>query len=121
MILLAPLLLAVLVALLAVVARFGAHDLRLDQEIVGTADHDQVLGVVAPHDDKLALTVEIESIDNAEPQLPPAAAGHPQAAAEGQAEDKQNQQGRDDQGHRGGAIGQGLISTEQTQGLHKLS
>ena len=104
---------------LAPIARLGPDDLRLDQNVVRAADHDEMFGVVAPDDDKLALAVEIEGIDDAQPQLP-AAAGHPQPPAESQTEDEQDQQGRDDQREGGGAIGQGLVSTEPAKGLHKL-
>jgi hypothetical protein len=40
-----------------------------------------MLGIVAPHDDELALAVEIESIHNAEPRLTCPAAWHAKPAA----------------------------------------
>ena len=66
----------------------GAHDLRFEQHVVGAADHDQVLDVVAAHQHQLTLSVERKGVDQAEPRLAGAArAGHPQAMAENEAID----------------------------------
>ena len=68
---------------------------------------------------KLALAVEIECIDNAEPHLPRAAAGHPQTAPEGKPEDKQDEHGGDEKRHSGSADHERPVLDKQiTQGLH---
>lgn len=51
-----------------------AHDVAFDDEIIGAAQHDQMLDVVAPQQDELALPIEIVDIDDAEPRLSPATA-----------------------------------------------
>ena len=54
----------------ACVARgLGAHDRTFDEQVVGAADHEQMLDVVAAHDDELAMTVEVVGVDDAEPWL----------------------------------------------------
>jgi hypothetical protein len=44
-------------------------DLRFDQDVVGAADHDEVFDVVAPDQDELALSIETERVDEAQPRL----------------------------------------------------
>lgn len=44
----------------------GSADRRLDEDVIGTADQKKMFGVVAPHNDELALAVEVEDIDNVE-------------------------------------------------------
>lgn|GEM_PF-4873519 len=51
-----------------------AHDVAFDDEVVGAAQHDQMLDIVAPQQDELALSIEIVDIDDAEPRLSPATA-----------------------------------------------
>ena len=57
-----------------VLARAGgagrdAHDVGLDDEIVRAADEQEVLDVVPPQEDELALAVEVVDVDDAEPGL----------------------------------------------------
>ena len=49
--------------------RLGANDLRFDDDVVGAADHQEMLDIVAPHENELALSVEREGVDQAEPRL----------------------------------------------------
>jgi len=66
--------------------------LRLDQNIIGTADHHEMFDIVTSHQDKLTLPVEIEGIHNTEARLTcPAAARHVKPASEYQTNYKQNQ------------------------------
>jgi hypothetical protein len=51
------------------VAAFRANDLGLDDEIVRTADQQQVLNIIAAHNHELPLLVEVESVDYSEPRL----------------------------------------------------
>jgi hypothetical protein len=44
--------------------------LGFDHKIVGAADHEQMFDVVAPDNNELALTVEVESINNCEADRP---------------------------------------------------
>ena len=53
--------------------REGAVDLGFDQNVVRAADHDEVFDVVTPDQDELALSVEAESVDEAQPWLARAA------------------------------------------------
>jgi hypothetical protein len=75
--------------------------------------------VVAPYDDKLALTIEIESIDDAEPHLPRAAARHSEPTPKGEPENKQDEHGSDEKRERRRDNLKRPVPAEQiTQGLH---
>jgi hypothetical protein len=81
-----------------------ADDVGLDDHVVGAADQEQVLHVVAPEQDELALPVEIVDVDDAEPRLPAAAAlvrGKRQAAA-GQAAQHQGEEREKKENNREG-------------------
>jgi hypothetical protein len=76
-------------------SRFDADNLRFDQDVIWAADHDEMFDIVAPHEDKLTLSVEVKGIDNPEARLTrPAAARHVQPAAESQPKNEQNQESR---------------------------
>ena len=81
-----------LAALAAIRAIGGAAmNLRLDDEIVRAADHQQMLDIVAPHDDELALVIKREHIDHAQPRRAVARrAGNPQAMREDQPVNAEN-------------------------------
>jgi hypothetical protein len=82
------------------VTRLGANDLRLDQNIVGTADHDEMFDIVAPQKHKLTLPVQVEGIDDTKSRLAgPATARHMKPAAESEAKYEQNQK----RGHKKGS------------------
>jgi hypothetical protein len=51
-----------------------ADDLRLDDDVIRAADHHQMLDIVAPHQDELALPIQAERIDQAKARLAGAAA-----------------------------------------------
>ena len=71
-----------------------AIDLGFDQNVVRTADHDQMLDVVAPDQHKLPLSVEAESVDETQSRLSRPAARNPQPMRENEpVEDRQNHQG----------------------------
>ena len=56
-------------------ARRRADDGGLDKHVIRPADHDEMLDIVAAHQQQLALAVDIEHLDDPEPGLPaPAAA-----------------------------------------------
>jgi hypothetical protein len=63
-------------------ARLSPDDRRLDDDVIGPADHQQMLDIVAPHDDQLPLAVDLEGVNDAEPLLAAAAARQFDAAAE---------------------------------------
>jgi hypothetical protein len=79
----------------------GPHDVGLDDEVVGAPDEQQVLDVVAPEEDQLALAVEVVDVDDAESGLAGAAAilrSHADArrGEPAQAERQERQQAEDD-------------------------
>jgi hypothetical protein len=81
------------VAEVARLAALGTNDLRFDDEVVGTTDHQQMFNIVASNNNKLALPVEVEGIDGPKPRLPgPSVARQPEPSSEGKAENhgKQN-------------------------------
>ncbi|MFC3265185.1 hypothetical protein ACFOEX_02265 [Camelimonas abortus] len=47
----------------------AADDARLDDHVGRAADHDQVLHMVAPHQHKLALVVEVIDVHDSKPRL----------------------------------------------------
>jgi len=57
------------------------HDVALDHDVVRSADEQQVLDVVAPQQDQLALPVQLVDVDDAEARLPAAAAAAVPAAS----------------------------------------
>ena len=58
--------------------------MRFDQNVVRSADHDEMLDIVAPDEHQLTLPVEAESVDEAEPRLarPPARNAQPMGERE---------------------------------------
>jgi hypothetical protein len=77
--------------------RLRADNLRLDHDIIGAADHQEMFDIVAAHDDELALAVERESVDQAEPRLArPAPARKSQPMAKQQAIGDNERYDRDD-------------------------
>jgi hypothetical protein len=76
-----------------------AHDGALDQHIIGAADHEQVLYVVATHDDQLPVPVEIVRVNDAKARLAATAAVAPQTRAEQDAE-QQDERDSDNQDRR---------------------
>ena len=65
---------------------FEPVDRRFDEDVVGAADQEQMFDIVAPHNDELALAVEVIDIDNVQPARAIAAAGRTDAASEQQTE-----------------------------------
>jgi hypothetical protein len=61
--------------------RHGAHDTRFDDDIAGTADHQQMLDIVTPDQHEAPAIINRSSVDNAKPRLAPA--GRPRAEARG--------------------------------------
>jgi hypothetical protein len=45
----------------------NANDLRLDDQIIEAADHDEMFDIVPSHQDELALSVKAECVDETEP------------------------------------------------------
>ena len=62
----------------------GAIDLRLDQNVVRPADHDQMFDIVATDKHELPLPVQAECIDQPEPRLAGPSARNTQPMSEGQ-------------------------------------
>jgi len=88
------------VAEVARLAALGTDDLRFDDEVVGSTDHQQMFNIVASNNNKLALPVEVEGIDGPKPRLPsPSIARQPEPSSEGKAENhrKQNHGGKERQ------------------------
>ncbi len=48
----------------ALLAGLDTVDRGFDQQIIGPADEQKMLDIIAPHDDQLAVAVDIESIDD---------------------------------------------------------
>lgn len=46
-----------------------AHNRAFDHDVVRPPDHDQMLDIVAPHENKLAISVEVEGVDHAQSGL----------------------------------------------------
>ena len=95
-------------------ARLGTNDLGFDQNVIGTTDHHQMLDIVPADDDKLALTIEIEGIDDAEPHLPGATARHAEPPPESQAKDEKNEDGGDKNRHGCGYDHQPFVLDEKS-------
>jgi hypothetical protein len=49
--------------------RRGAHDVRLNQNVSRAANEQQMLDIIAPHDDQLAPDVDVSRIDDSQPLL----------------------------------------------------
>jgi hypothetical protein len=49
--------------------KLHTHDLGLDDDVVRTADHQEMFDIVPPHDDKLALSVKRKGVDQTQPRL----------------------------------------------------
>ena len=76
-----------------------AIDLGFDQNVVGPADHDQMLDVVAPDQHKLSLPVEAERVDETQARLSRTPSRHAQPVSEHEpVEDRQDHQGGDSAG-----------------------
>jgi hypothetical protein len=90
-------------------ARFDSGDFGFDQEIVGAADHDEMFGIVAADDDELALTVEIEGIDDAKPRLAGPAARQAQPTPEQHLTNRKQQEDPDEKGQEPSTHHQRLI------------
>jgi len=74
----------------------GAIDLRLDQNVVRPADHDQVFDIVAPDEHQLPLPVEAECVDQPEPRLAGPTARNAQPLSERQSvKNRQKDEGGD--------------------------
>jgi hypothetical protein len=74
-------------------------DLRFDQNVVWAADHDQMLDVIPPDQDKLSLPIEAERIHETQSRLPRPPSRNAQTMGEDEpVEDRQNNQGRDPAG-----------------------
>jgi hypothetical protein len=70
----------------------AANNLRLNDEVVGAANHQKMLDVIPAHNHKLALAVEIEGVNDPEPRLPlPAVAWRLNPAA-GEAAEQANEE-----------------------------
>jgi len=70
--------------------------LRLQQNVVRPADHDQVFDIVAPDEHQLALPVEAESVNQPEPRLAGPSARNAQPMGEREPiENRQNDEGGD--------------------------
>ncbi len=68
--------------------------------------------IVAPDNDKLALTVEVERVDDAEAELPCPGTRHAEPPSEREAENQQNEQRRNENGNRGGCVLHAIGSDE---------
>ncbi len=106
--------------LLVAAACFGPDDLRLDQYVVGAADHDQMFDIVAADDDELPLAIEIEGINNTKPHLSGPSPRHAEPAPESEPEDEQNEHGGNEKRHRCRGDHQRFVLDKQfTQGQHR--
>ena len=97
-----------------------ADDRRFDDHVRRAADHDQVLDVVAPDQNQLALAIEVIGIDDAEAGLTCAPVGcRAQPPAERQAVEQEDHDEQDEDSRHHGSRGQELVVLEKTgQRLH---
>jgi hypothetical protein len=76
--------------------RRRAIDLRLEQNVVRPADHDQVFDIVAPDEHELALPVKAECVHQPQPRLAGPSARNAQPMSERQpVKNRQNNKGGD--------------------------
>jgi hypothetical protein len=75
-----------------------------------------MFGVVAPHDDQLALAVEVEGVDNAETRLTRSSARHAQPPSDEHPEDRDDKHGGNKEGEHGKAEHDRLVVH---QGIHR--
>jgi hypothetical protein len=69
------------------VAALGADNIRLDHDVVGSPDHQQMFDIVASNNNELALPVEVEGIDGPKPRQPgPSITWQPNPASVDEAE-----------------------------------
>jgi hypothetical protein len=110
---------------LAVLARrdHGAIDLRLEQNVVGPADHDEMFHIVAPDEHKLALPVEAECVDQPEPGLAGPSARNTQPLSERQpVKNRQNDKGGDRASQKEADLQDPIVRERKvTQPLHAQS
>ncbi len=67
---------------------------ELEQNVVRSADHDQMFDIVASDEHQLPLPVEAEGVDQAQPRLTGPSAGNAQPMSEGQpVEDREHDKG----------------------------
>jgi hypothetical protein len=76
-----------------------------------------VLHIVPPHDDELALPVDVEGVDDAKPGLPGAPARGPHASRKQGAHDQEQHQNKDHDDDRAQHVGRGNTKFVK-QGLH---
>ncbi|WP_371033282.1 hypothetical protein [Methylosinus sp. PW1] len=79
----------------ALLAGLDPADRRLDQEIIRPADEQEMLDIVAAHDNELPIAVDIESIDDIEPARPVARPWSLDASSEQEPVDIDEQQRRE--------------------------
>ena len=103
------------------VAPFRADDLGFDHKIVRTADHDEMLDIIAPDDHQLAVAVEVEGVDDAEPRQPrPAVARRFQPSSESEAINEKDKRRCEQEGERPDDERQTLVFKNSVdQGLHR--
>ncbi len=87
------------VARFARFARLHPHNAGLDQHVVRTANQQQMFDIVAPHQQQLALAIEVEGLDEAETQLPrPRPARNAPAQIDGDLDDLEDEHEGDKKG-----------------------
>ena len=110
---------------LAVLARRrrGAIDLRLEQNVVRPADHDQVFDIVPPDEHELALPVEAECVDQPEPRLSGPSARNAQPMSERQpVKNRQNDKDGDPASQKESDLQDPIVRERKvTQPLHAQS
>ena len=62
-----------------------------------------MFGIVAAHEHQLPLAIHVVGIDDAQPLLPPSCSGQPEAVAEQQPHEHQDQHREDEEGRDSGA------------------
>lgn len=104
--------------------RHRAIDLRFDQDVIGAADHHQMLDIVPPNEHQLALPVQAEGVHQPEPGLARTAARNPEAMGEHEpVNDRQHNQRRNSAGDQHRDL-EGLVvaeGEEVTEPLHAKS
>ena len=75
--------------------RHGAHDVLLDHEVARTANHQQMLDIIAPDQHQAAPAIDRGGVDHGKPRLAPALRG---GADAGRTETANEPEGQSDEG-----------------------
>jgi hypothetical protein len=105
---------------IASLSRLGADNRGFDHHVVRPADHQEMLDIIAAHDDELPLPVDLEGIYDAEALLAAATTWQFDAASEHNAEQHENQRYADEEAHGRQNEGERAVLSENAHKGHVL-